>query len=216
MFKATILFDLDGTLIDSTTSIVGAFWSAFESFKVKKPTKDEICRLIGYPLDLMFERLGAPSNEISDYVKAYKIAYRKRFLQETTLIDTAYDALEMAYEFADLGVVTTKSSKALYLLEHLGVAKFFKTIIGRDDVINPKPHPEPILKALHNLQKQPDKYAFMVGDTVIDAVSAKAAGIGICGVSCGYGDTKDLLEICDVLASTPLNAVSLIKNSINV
>ena len=67
----------------------------------------------------------------------------------------------------------------------------FKVLIGRESVTNPKPHPEPILKALHHLGANP-KQTWMIGDTILDLISAKEAGVHGIGVLCGYGAKVDL------------------------
>ena len=144
--KKTILFDLDGTLIDSTSAILKGFDAAFLAHNNKEPDHDALKSLVGYPLEIMFEKLGAKKNLIGEYVKEYKACYEKIYLDETVLLLHAMDALQEASGFADVGVVTTKTSKfSIILLEHLGVMKFIKTVVGRDDVVNPKPDPEPII-----------------------------------------------------------------------
>ena len=165
--KKTILFDLDGTLIDSTSAILKGFDVAFLAHDNKEPDHDVLKSLVGYPLEIMFEKLGAKKNLIDEYVKEYKACYEKIYLDETVLLQNAMDALKEASTFADVGVVTTKTSKfSIILLEHLGVMKFIKTVVGRDDVVNPKPDPEPINLALRRLGKEKDN-AFMVGDTIM-------------------------------------------------
>ncbi|ANE35483.1 HAD-superfamily hydrolase, subfamily IA, probable phosphoglycolate phosphatase [Campylobacter iguaniorum] len=213
---ATILFDLDGTLIDSTSSILHGFHTAFDKFSFPNPTDEQICSLIGHPLDYMFANLGVRNELVWDFVAAYKEAYRQKYLDETKLLDGAFEAVAMASEFADLGVVTTKTSKySVYLLEHLNIAKYFKTIIGKDDVTNPKPDPEPILKALKRLNK-PAINAFMVGDTPMDANSAKAAGIVSIGVTCGYENSDTLKSCCDFVCLNAKEAVNHIKSRLNL
>ena len=150
-FQTTLLFDLDGTLIDSTPAILDGFHYAFAHFGAADPSDEAIKRLIGHPLEVMFERLGA-TQDVRDFVLAYKQRYEQIFLDQTVLLSGAYEAVREASEFANLGVVTTKTSKfSKILLQHLGIAKFFGTIVGREDVQNPKPSAEPILKALENL-----------------------------------------------------------------
>lgn len=210
MNKTAILFDLDGTLIDSTNAILSGFYTAFDEFKFLRPKKDEICSLIGHPLEFMFENLGIPKELIENFIKVYKEAYRKIYLQDTTLLQYANEALNTANSFADLGVVTTKTSKySFYLLEHLGVARYFKTIVGRDDVIKPKPDPEPILKALENLNGHYNNI-YMIGDTVMDAKAAKAANIVSIGVTCGYGIEQNLIKSCDFISLNSKDSVKLI------
>ncbi|WP_299189983.1 HAD family hydrolase, partial [uncultured Campylobacter sp.] len=150
-FQTTILFDLDGTLIDSTPAILDGFHYAFAHFGATDPSDEKIKRLIGHPLEVMFERLGA-TQDVQDFVRAYKQRYEQIFLDQTVLLSGAHEAVREASEFANLGVVTTKTSKfSKILLQHLGIAEFFGTIVGREDVKNPKPSAEPILKALENL-----------------------------------------------------------------
>lgn len=152
MKNLTLLFDLDGTLIDSTTSILAGFREAFLKFDVEYPGDKVVKDLIGYPLDYMFEKMGISINEVPNFIDAYKAKYREIYLDQTSLKFDAKEALKIASEFANLGVVTTKTSKySQILLEHLGIAKFFGVIIGRDDVKEPKPAAEPINLALKRL-----------------------------------------------------------------
>ncbi|WP_298703464.1 HAD hydrolase-like protein [uncultured Campylobacter sp.] len=150
-FQITLLFDLDGTLIDSTPAILDGFHYAFAHLGAAEPSDEAIKRLIGHPLEVMFERLGA-ARDVQDFVLAYKQRYAQIFLDQTILLSGAFEAVRAASEFANLGVVTTKTSKfSKILLQHLGIAEFFGTIVGREDVRDPKPSAEPILKALENL-----------------------------------------------------------------
>jgi len=150
-FQITLLFDLDGTLIDSTPAILDGFHYAFAHLGAVDPSDEAIKRLIGHPLEVMFERLGV-MRDVQNFVLAYKQRYAQIFLDQTVLLSSAFEAVRTASEFANLGVVTTKTSKfSKILLRHLGIAKFFGTIVGREDVQNPKPSAEPILKALENL-----------------------------------------------------------------
>jgi len=150
-FQTTLLFDLDGTLIDSTPAILDGFHYAFAHLGAAEPSAEATKRLIGYPLEVMFERLGV-TRDVQNFVLAYKQRYAQTFLDQTVLLSGAFEAVRAASKFANLGVVTTKTSKfSKILLQHLGIAKFFGTIVGREDVQNPKPSAEPILKALENL-----------------------------------------------------------------
>lgn len=210
-YKPVILFDLDGTLIDSTQAIVNGFCKAFIEHKIKEPSKEQICSLIGHPLEYMFGSLGVPNHLISNFIAVYKEDYRQNYLAQTTLLPGAFEAVNIASEFANLGVVTTKTS--LYskiLLEHLGILEYFSAVIGRDDVTNPKPNPEPIIKALNLVNESPVN-AYMIGDTPMDAKAAKSAGVTSIGVTCGYESKEKLEPICDYVCMNALDAVKLIR-----
>ena len=207
-----ILFDLDGTLIDSTEAILESFSVAFETFNTPKPSDEDIKKLIGLPLDIMFIKLGV--KEANKYVDAYKKHYRQISTKKTKLLPFAKEAIIKASKIATLGIVTTKTAKySQELMEHFEVMQYFDVLIGREDVTNPKPNPEPILKALKKLNYKNHK-VYMIGDTCLDCISAKEANINSIGVHSGYGDLKDLNNCCNVVFENSLKAVEWIKNSI--
>jgi len=188
-----ILFDLDGTLIDSTEAILESFHNAYDFFNEKHPSDEEIKALIGHPLDVMFSRLGIDQERVWDFVNVYKEHYRKISTQKTVLLPHAREAVELASSFAKLGIVTTKTGKySRVLMEHFGLMDKFEVLIGRENVEHPKPHAEPILKALEVFDIK-DKNIWMIGDTELDLISADAAGINSIGVLSGY-DTKERLQ----------------------
>ena len=207
-----ILFDLDGTLIDSTEAILESFDVAFKTFNNPTPSDEKIKELIGLPLDIMFVKLGVSEEKKWDYVNAYKQHYRKISTQKTKLLPYAKETIIKASKIAKLGVVTTKTSRySAELLEHFELLKYFEVLIGREDVEHPKPHPEPILKALKKLNYK-DNNVYMIGDTCLDCISAKEANINSIGVHSGYGDKKDLKKCCDVVYKNSLEAIEKISN----
>lgn len=209
----TILFDLDGTLIDSTEAILEAFDGACEDLGCEKYPHKEIKKLIGYPLDLMFQTLNGGIIDKWEFVEAYKLRYRPISKPKTTLLKGASQAVELASTFARCAVVTTKT--ALYseeLLEHLGIGHHFETLIGRDSVDNPKPHPEPINKALEFMQIKADHNCWMIGDTKLDLLSAQSAKICHAGVLCGYSSQEELSKYTKNIFVDAYEAVEFIKS----
>jgi phosphoglycolate phosphatase len=210
--QTVILFDLDGTLIDSTEAILRCFDDSFKHFGLPTPPSEEIKALIGHPLDYMYAHLGVPKERVWDFVDIYKAHYRTRSKPMTKLLPHAKEAIVEASAFARLGVVTTKTG--LYskiLLEHMGIMDYFEVLIGREDVVEPKPHPEPILKALHKMDVAYRNDVWMVGDTCLDMVSAKDAQVRGVGVLCGYGKRNELARCSDYLQNNALQAVRLIE-----
>jgi len=207
-----ILFDLDGTLIDSTPAILESFHEAYKTMNTPCPNNEKIKSLIGLPLDIMFVKLGVDEDKKWEYVDAYKKHYRPISKAKTSLLPFAKEAIKQANKIATLGIVTTKTSKySEELMEHFGVMKYFKILIGRDDVDNPKPHPEPILKALKALNYK-DHKTFMIGDTCLDSISAKEANVKSIGVLSGYGTKDDLISCSDIVVENSLKAIEVIKN----
>ena len=220
MQKDTVLlFDLDGTLIDSTKAIVGTFNYSFEKLDFDfKGNDEDIKDLIGYPLDVMYKDLGVPSNDISTFVDTYKERYKKISLKDTVLLNDAKKSLKLASSFATLAIVTTKTTKyTIPLLEDMGIIHYFKEIVGRQEVINPKPHPEPVLKAIDLLNVTLcNTNIYMIGDTKLDLIAAKEAEVKGVGVLCGYGKIDDLKQYTSMVYANTYDAILAIKEDLNI
>ncbi len=210
--RVVILFDLDGTLLDSTQAILLSFRDSYSDFNLKAPQDKSIKLLIGHPLEYMYRALGIKEEMIGSFVDRYKFHYRKRSKPMTSFLPNAEDAIKEAYKFARLGIVTTKTgSYSKDLLEHMGVMNYFDVLIGREDVKNPKPHPEPILKALYQMNVTNRNSVWMIGDTCLDMVSGSDAGVKTVGVSCGYENINKLKLCAKVIRNDTVKAVNYIK-----
>ncbi|PUE67061.1 HAD family hydrolase [Arcobacter lacus] len=209
-----ILFDLDGTLIDSTDAIVSTFRFAFkeQGFDFRGSDKN-IKDLIGYPLDIMFERLGVSKQKVWDYVDSYKNRYRVISVEQTTLLENAFEAVQLASKIARVSVVTTKTRMyTIPILDNFNITQYFQIITGRENVENPKPHPEPILKTLAqmNYDKNKDE-VYMIGDTKLDLICANEAKVNAIGVLCGYSDEEELLKYTNIVKKDALEAIKYIS-----
>jgi len=209
-----ILFDLDGTLIDSTKAIVGTFNYSFEKLNFNFNGDDEdIKNLIGYPLDIMYENLGVSKKDVELFVNTYKNRYREISLEQTYLLEDAKKSLELASSFARLGVVTTKTTKyTIPILQKYDILKYFEVIIGRQEVKNPKPNPEPIFKAIEQMNVTSSNFdIYMIGDTKLDLIAANEAKVNAIGVLCGYGKIDDLKQYTNDVYISTYYAIKQIK-----
>jgi len=207
-----ILFDLDGTLIDSTEAILESFHNSFAVYDFSSPDDEQIKALIGHPLDVMYRELGVKEDMIWDFVNTYKEHYRKISTQKTILLQNAKEAVETAGKFASLGIVTTKTGKySQILMEHFGLMDKFDVLIGREHVQNPKPHAEPILKALEKFDTD-NKEIWMIGDTQLDLLSAKNAGVNSIAVLSGYDNKETLQKFTNMIFCDSLEAVEYLRS----
>lgn len=215
MKELVILFDLDGTLIDSTDAIIETFYYSFEKKEFNfLGNEDDIKNLIGYPLDVMYEQLGVSKEIVNEFVDEYKKRYREISVDMTILLDGTKETLELASKSARLGIVTTKTTQySIPILENMGIMDYFECIVGRQEVINPKPHPEPIFKAMTMMNISNEEFdIYMIGDTKLDLIAAKEANIKGVGVLCGYGKYDELSQYTDIVETNSLHAVKRIIN----
>ena len=208
-----LLFDLDGTLIDSTEAILESFHNSFDIHDTPHPEDTQITALIGHPLDVMYQELGVEESRVWDFVATYKAHYRKISRAKTVLLPRAREAVELASSFARLGVVTTKTARySKELLEHFGIMHSFEVLVGREDITHPKPHPEPIYKALEAFEDVKKERCYMIGDTRMDIAAANAAGIGSIAVVSGYDNFEQLSSLAKIIKKDALEAVEHLKN----
>ncbi len=193
-----ILFDFDGTLVDSQNSIVEAMQTAFISHDLPVPTRNEVVSVVGLSLDqaVWYLHREADVNLIKRLVAAYKEAYtaiRQRSAHEEPLYDGALDALNSLYRRDDvfLGIATGKSRKGLLrVLNDHNLRNHFQTLQTADDARS-KPHPEMIERALMDTGIEKSR-TVMIGDTSFDMEMGKIAKVTPIGVSWGYHDVSRL------------------------
>jgi len=211
-----ILFDLDGTLIESTDAIVSTFHYSFKVHDMPLVEDEKIIQLIGYPLEIMYAQLGIEQGKISGFVDTYKDEYRKISTKKTKLLPNTLEAIELASTFAELGIVTTKTGKySKVLMEYFDLMQYFDVLIGFEDVEHPKPHAEPILKAIEILNKN-DNDIWMIGDTVLDIRSAINAKVNAIAVLSGYDNEDKLVEFTHIIKDSALEAVNYLKIKKNI
>jgi len=209
--KMIILFDLDGTLIDSTEAILESFYHSIHSHGEIDELNDEmITSQIGHTLETMFAGVGVKSENIAHHVRTYKLHYRDISRAKTFMLPNAIQAIQEASKFARLGIVTTKTGHySRELMEHFEVMDYFEVLIGFENVTNPKPHPEPILTALSQMNSDKEN-VWMIGDTRLDLEASVRAGIDAIGVLSGYDNFEQLSTFDFVIQENVLDAVRTI------
>ncbi|MDF1722693.1 MAG: HAD-IA family hydrolase [Minwuia sp.] len=200
MIPRLILFDCDGTLVDSQAGIVTSMQTAFLSFGLIAPPPDAVKRVVGLSLDVAVRRL-APEMGQSDALQVaglYKETFRNLRLGGA-LQEPMYEGIKAAVLNLDqpctvLGVATGKSRRGLdAVLERHGLSARFQTLQTADDVAAGKPAPDMCLKACAEMGIDPTE-TLVIGDTTFDMEMARSAGAQAIGVAWGYHATDELSD----------------------
>jgi phosphoglycolate phosphatase len=209
-----IVFDLDGTLIDSKNDILSAFSYAFENLKAKKPPDEVLIHTIGARLEECFKPfLGDDENLLKEAARLFRIHYESHFLDKTKPFEGVEDLLKELKDRFSLAVVTMKKGYyARKVINNFGWDKYFKCIVGAEEGLKAKPDPEMLNKAVSNLALKKEEIVY-VGDTVVDLMTAKNCGVKFIYVKWGYGSLDGAFENT-LTANTPSEVASLIKKMV--
>jgi phosphoglycolate phosphatase len=188
-----VIFDCDGTLVDSQHVIVASMTDAFLSEGLEPPPREVVVGVVGLSLDIAVARLvpaGSDLARVERLADSYKAAFaarRRRPDHFEPLYDGVRATLERLAARDDvlLGIATGKSRRGVdAVLEREGLAGFFTTIQTADTHPS-KPHPSMVLAAMSETGALPAD-TVMIGDTTYDIEMANGAGTGAIGVSWGY------------------------------
>jgi pyrophosphatase PpaX len=173
-----VLFDLDGTLIDSIELILNSARHAFTIRGRACPSDAEWLGGVGIPLATMFRRYARDEADLSAFIEAYRDYQLTHHDRLVRCYETVGDTLaELRRRAHPIGVVTSKSDAlAMRGLASSGIIQFIDVVVGCDSCSRHKPDPEPVRLALERLGYGPDEAVF-IGDSVYDVESGNAAGV---------------------------------------
>jgi phosphoglycolate phosphatase len=206
-----VIFDLDGTLVDSREDIAAAVNAALAQVGSATRRVDEIAPRIGEPLDAIFRRwLPAQSPHLlADAVAAYRSFYFDNCARSSALYPGVRECLDRLAPIP-LAVATTKTTRqAIRVCEQLDLARHFAVIQGCDGIPH-KPDPAVVRAVLSRLGVAPGA-AWMVGDTPMDVEAGRAAGCATCAVTWGIGGRAALEAVGpDLLVDAPVQIVDAV------
>ncbi len=215
MALVPIFFDLDGTLIDSKLDLANSVNATLHHFGMKEIDNQTIYGFVGNGVrQLIVDTLNERNRPdiFDEFYRYFLNHYSLHLLDNTKLYPGTEELLkELSREFA-LYVVTNKSEAfATKILKGLGVAGYFKEIVGGDTFPNKKPHPEPVLKLAEKWGFEP-RGKLMVGDSENDMLLADKLGMVSVWVSYGFRDRSSLKSYrVDYTIDRPLELLEVVK-----
>jgi phosphoglycolate phosphatase len=198
-----IIFDLDGTLIDSTGDIAWATNRTLGSMGYGELDMDTIKASIGWGVRSLLEKV-MPAEEpqrIDEARQAFLGYYGEHLTVETRLYGGVVETLEyLDGKNKKMALLTNKPiGLTERIIEDFGMKGFFRIVLGGDSLQNKKPHPEPVLKIMACLDNDPEGTVF-VGDSAIDCETGRRADIPVIGAAYGFRGRDELEEAgCDII-----------------
>lgn len=199
-----IIFDLDGTLVDSVKDISNALSHAVKPFGLGPISAEETASLVGDGLTKLIEKFIAAHSELTKHgesaesikdrlLKNFIPYYSEHLTDFTVPYPFAVETLEKLTKYKKAVISNKREALVKEILEHFDILKFFDVVLGGDSSEEKKPSPAPIKKILQTLGFNPEEAA-IVGDSEIDIQAGKAAGITTIAASYGYRSREALKE----------------------
>jgi len=200
----TVLFDLDGTLVDSGAIILASFKHAARTVLARDVEEEQIAALVGGSNLHEQMRVLSPAH-VDELVRVYR-EHNRPLHDELEAFEGVEELMEtLSKQGRKLGIVTAKGRPTVDLaFAVLSLERYFDAVVTADMTDRHKPDPDPVLKALELLESEPAEAAF-VGDSPYDIAAGKAAGVFTVAVSWGKIHPEErLLEAgADVLVHSP-------------
>lgn len=201
-----IIFDLDGTLIDSLDDLTNATNHMLLLLGRAAATREQVRGYVGQGARRLVERAmpDATPDEIEQGLSHFLVYNEEHIVDRTRLYPGAMVTLTALHDAGKTLAVVSNKNVALCtkVLQTLGADGFFAAVIGADSLAERKPSPEPLLKVLHDLNIAPRRAA-MVGDSINDIAAGKAAGMVTIGCTFGYGDRQEIVDADYLINSVP-------------
>jgi len=219
MIRPLVVFDLDGTLVDSQQDLADAANALIVELGGTPVPVEAIAKMVGDGAAMLVRRAltatGVRVTSPHDALERFLELYDDRLLATTRLYDGIPEVLDVLGPMARLGVLTNKPERATHrILEALGVAVRFEWMIGGDGPFARKPDPAGLLHLVADAGVSPDR-AVMVGDSGVDLATARAAHTRVCLARYGFGFRLTSTDLTgdELIADTPLAILAHLKQS---
>ncbi|WP_026802756.1 HAD family hydrolase [Aliarcobacter lanthieri] len=216
MEKNTVIFDLDGTLLDSIEDIAVSMNKVLESLNLPTHNIKDYKYFVGSGVDILVENaLGKFSKEIKDEaIKRFKLEYDGKLHSKTIPYEGIYELLDEFKKLNyNLAVLSNKPHEfTVSYVNHFFKDYGFKEVHGQKDNVPKKPNPQAAIEIAKSLNVPCEK-VFFIGDTKVDMQTAKSANMLAIGVLWGFRDEQELREFgADFIVKTPMEILNIIKS----
>jgi pyrophosphatase PpaX len=193
---STYLFDLDGTLLDSVELILRSYRHMLNQYRGFEGTDEMWLKGLGTPLTSQLKQFTADPQEVAAMIETYRVYNFEHHDRLAKPYEGVVDEVRRLDELGKtIAIVTSKYRRGTMMgLKVLGIEDCIDFIVPADEVTNPKPHPEPVLRALEISGAKPDETVF-IGDSRHDMECGKGAGVKVAAVLWGPFDRDHLADL---------------------
>lgn len=198
-----LLFDLDGTLVDSVPDLTASLNFLRTELNCSPLLEKQVIHMVGDGVGILVKRALGEKLFHSDHIDRFMQIYSEHLLDHTRCYPGIEELLN-SHPADNMAIVTNKPHQlTMNLLEGLHLINKFKIVIGGDSYAEKKPHPLPVIKALEGLCAKPEQ-TVMIGDHHTDLYAGREAGTATCFCAYGMGHTDGLTTDFHAEQSTDL------------
>ncbi|MDR3253701.1 MAG: HAD family hydrolase [Endomicrobium sp.] len=190
-----LIFDLDGTLVDSQTDITSSLNSVRKEYNLDYIPAELVRSYMSSGIDTLIDKAVPEENGINklDIVKKFRFYYRQHLTDTTVIYNGVKEMLEILKNKKKVILSNKSEDFSREIVKRLGISKYFVKIWGGDTVGVKKPNPKPIIDLI-KLTKSNTFKTLMIGDSANDFLAARAAGISSIAVLYGYSSIEKIKQ----------------------
>ena len=206
-----IIFDLDGTLVDTSKDITNALNYAIKPYGLKDLTVEDTIKMIGEGITRLIEKVlsDEKSQWRDEVIKRFLAYYSEHLVDYSSVYPYVRETLEKLNGYKKAVISNKKEYLSMKLLDKLGLLKYFNLVIGSDTTSERKPSPIPVIHVFTKLGIDPHE-SIIVGDSNYDIEAGKKAGIKTVAVTYGYRERHYLMD-ADYIIDTFKDLITLLK-----
>lgn len=188
-----LIFDLDGTLIDSLDDLAASVNYALVRLGKRPVAREDVRQFVGDGTKVLLTRALGSADQLNEALRLFQEHHHRNLVVHSSLYPGVLETLEY-FKTIPQAVTSNKTTEFIGpLLDRLGIARYFKMAIGADHGIRLKPAPDSVLRIMNELGASREQTA-VVGDGTTDVLAGRAAGVITCAVTYGYRNANELRE----------------------
>lgn len=197
MKKKAVLFDLDGTLIDSSEGIIKSVRYALDYYGMEEPDTGKLYQFIGPPLSESFQKYyGFSAEKAYEAVGVYRERYNKTGIYECSLYPGVKECIRtLKKKGYRIGMASSKPEESCRrILEHFDILSLFDDVVGATFDGRRDKKEDVLQEVLYRWNDLLAENMYLIGDTIFDVEGAKAVGMPCIAVTFGFGDLRQMKE----------------------